>query len=173
MSTSKYRLTLSLIILFFCIVLMPACQSSADSKNGGHKAPDFTLLDLKNRTVTLADFKNKVVLINFFATYCPPCRMEIPDFVELQKKYEKEGFSVVGIDVDSNPSMVLPPFIQRFGINYPVLMGTSKVIQDYGNVYALPRTFILDRDHNIIRDYTGMISSEEAEPVIRKALGLK
>jgi peroxiredoxin len=150
-------------------MLMPACQSNADSQ----KAPDFTLLNLENKTVSLSDFKDKVVMINFFATYCPPCRMEIPDFVKLQARYEKEGFSVIGITVDDNPTVLLPPFIQRLGINYPVLQATSRVLQDYRNVYALPRTFILDRKHHIIRDYTGMVSEEEIEPVIKKALGLK
>ncbi len=175
MFAMKSRLPFQLLILIFCIMLMPACQSNADSKRGaGHdKAPDFTLLDLNNKTVTLDDFKGKVVMVNFFATYCPPCRMEIPDFVELQKKYEKEGFTVVGISVDENPTMLLPPFIKRLGINYPVLQATTKVLRDYRNVYALPRTFILNRDHEIIRDYTGMISAEEIEPVIKQALGLK
>ena len=158
-----------LVTALFCLVLMPACQSSADSQ----KAPDFTLLNLENKTVSLSDFKDKVVMINFFATYCPPCRMEIPDFVKLQDKYEKEGFTVIGITVDDNPTVLLPPFIQRLGINYPVLQATSRVLQDYRNVYALPRTFILDRKHHIIRDYTGMVSEEEIEPVIKKALGLK
>ncbi len=163
------RIPILLVTVLFCLVLLPACQSSADSQ----KAPDFTLLDLHNKTVRLSDFDNKVVMINFFATYCPPCRMEIPDFVKLQKKYEKEGFTVIGITVDENPTVMLPPFMERLGMNYPVLQATNKVLQDYRNVYALPRTFILDREHHIIRDYTGMVTEEEIEPIIKQALGLR
>ncbi len=163
------RLSVLLVTVMFCLVLMPACQSSADSK----KAPDFTLLDLHDNTVTLSDFKDKVVLINFFATYCPPCRMELPDFVDLQKEYGREGFQVIGISVDDNPKVILPPFLSRLGINFPVLQATAKVLSDYGNVYALPRTFILDRKHHLIRDFTGMVTREEIEPLIKKALGLK
>ena len=163
------RVEMLLVTILFCLVLMPACQSNADSQ----KAPDFTLLDLQDKTVSLSDFKDKVVMINFFATYCPPCRMEIPDFVKLQTKYEKEGFTVIGITVDDNPTVLLPPFMKRLGINYPVLQATNRVLQDYRNVYALPRTFILDRKHHIIRDFTGMVSEEEIEPVIKEALGLK
>ncbi len=163
------RLPILLVTVLFCLVLLPACQSSADSQ----KAPDFTLLDLHNKTVRLSDFDNKVVMINFFATYCPPCRMEIPDFVKLQKKYEKEGFTVIGITVDENPTVMLPSFMERLGMNYPVLQATNKVLQDYRNVYALPRTFILDREHHIIRDYTGMVTEGEIEPIIKQALGLR
>ncbi len=169
MFTNFKRISSLLITVLFCLILMPACRSNADSQ----KAPDFTLLDINNNTVNLSDFHNRVLLINFFATYCPPCRMEIPDFVKLQKLYEKEGFSVIGISVDDNPSSILPPFISRLNINFPVLQATSKVLEDYGNVYALPRTFILDRNHHIIRDYTGMVSEEEILPVIKDALGLK
>ncbi len=169
MFTYQKRLPVLLVTILFCLVLLPACQSSADSQ----KAPDFTLLDLHNKTVRLSDFDGKVVMINFFATYCPPCRMEIPDFVKLQKKYEKEGFTVIGITVDENPTVMLPPFMERLGINYPVLQATNKVLRDYRNVYALPRTFILDREHHIIRDYTGMVTEEEIEPIIKQALGLR
>lgn len=169
MRSKNKQITGLLITALFCLILMPACQSNADSQ----KAPDFTLLDLKNNTVNLSDFKNKVILLNFFATYCPPCRMEIPDFIALHKKYGKEGFTVLGISVDESPTVILPPFIKRLKINFPVLQATSKVLEDYGNVYALPRTFILDRDHKIIRDYTGMVYEEEIKPVIKKALGLK
>ena len=163
------RIEMLLVTVLFCLVLMPACQSNADSQ----KAPDFTLLDLNNKTVSLSDFKDKVVMINFFATYCPPCRMEIPDFVKLQDKYQKEGFTVIGITVDDNPTVLLPPFMKRLGMNYPVLQATNRVLRDYRNVYALPRTFILDRKHHIIRDFTGMVTEEEIEPVIKQALGLK
>jgi len=160
--------TLKHIMLFFaCLVVltfMPACQGKSEVS----RAPDFTLLNLAGNTVNLSDFKGKVVLINFFATYCPPCRMEIPDFIRLQEKFSPKGFTVIGISVDNDGERVLPPFVERLGINYPVLMATTKVLKDYGDIYALPVTFILDRDHKIVKKITGMVNEEELRPIIER-----
>ena len=149
--------------------LLPACRDAVDPAG----APDFMLLNLQGESITLSDYRGKVVLINFFATYCPPCRIEIPDFVRLQDRYASKGFTVIGISVDQNGERILPGFVRTLGIQYPVLLATSKVIKDYGNIYALPVSFLIDRDHRIIRHYTGMITEKELEPVIIKALGIK
>lgn len=149
-------------------IMLPACQTDANSG----KAPDFTLLNLQNETVSLSDFRGKVVILNFWATYCPPCRVEIPDFIRLQNQHGKDGLVVLGISTDPNGSQVLPRFVQAMEINYPVLLATSKVIEDYGNIYALPVTFVMDRDHKILKQYTGMVTQEELTPIVREALGL-
>jgi thiol-disulfide isomerase/thioredoxin len=112
------------------------------------------------------------VLINFFSTNCPPCRLEIPDFVFLQNQYGSKGFAVIGISVDRNGKRILPRFAQALRINYPILLATSKVISDYGNIYALPASFLIDRDHRIIKHYTGMVTKAELEPIIVNALGI-
>ncbi len=160
---------IGIVLVFISFSLFSACQSKADSSS----APDFTLLNLNGDRISLADFKGKVVLINFFATYCPPCRMEIPDFVELARRYGREGFAIIGISVDQNPRKVLPYFIQALKINYPVLLATQKVLRDYGNIYALPATFLLNRDHEIVKSYTGMITRAEIEPIIKRLLAEK
>ncbi|MEA1868393.1 MAG: TlpA disulfide reductase family protein [Thermodesulfobacteriota bacterium] len=146
---------------------MVACQGNADPSN----APDFTLLNLQNESVNLSDYKGQVVLINFFSTNCPPCRVEIPDFIRLQDQYGSKGFAVIGISVDQNGKRILPGFVQALRINYPILIGTSKVIRDYGNIYALPASFLIDRDHRILKHYIGMVTKDELEPIIIKALG--
>ncbi len=148
------------------LILMPACQGKTEMS----QAPEFTLLNLSGDTVNLSDYKGKVVLINFFATYCPPCRMEIPDFIKLQKEFGPAGFVVIGISVDNDGEQVLPPFVERLGINYPILLATTKVLRDYGNIYALPVTFILDRDHRIVQKITGMVDEDELRPVIEELL---
>ena len=148
-------------------ILLAACQGSADPSN----APDFTLLNLQDESVNLSDYKGQVVLINFFSTNCPPCRVEIPDFIRLQDQYGSKGFAVIGISVDQNGKRILPRFAQALRINYPILLGTSKVIRDYGNIYALPASFLIDRDHRILKHYTGMVTKDELEPIIIKALG--
>jgi len=156
-----------LVLLVSFVILLPACQGKADDES---RAPDFTLLNLAGDTVNLSDYRGKVVLINFFATYCPPCRMEMPDFVKLQARYAGKGFSVIAISVDNEPQKMLPPFVERMGLNFPVLLATTKVLKDYGNIYALPVTFILDRDHKIVKKITGMVDQEELEPVIEDLL---
>ena len=153
-----------LLAIFF--VFLPACQGKTDTSH----APDFTLLNLAGDTVNLSDYKGKVVILNFFATYCPPCRMEMPDFVELQKEYGKKDFTVIAISVDNDGERVLPPFVERLGINFPVLLATSKVLADYGNIYALPVTFVLDKEHKIVKKFTGMINKDEMKPIIEGLL---
>ncbi|OPL14296.1 MAG: hypothetical protein AVO38_11665 [delta proteobacterium ML8_D] len=150
------------------IILLSACQDGADPS----KAPDFTLLDLHNESVNLSEYKGQVVLINFFATNCPPCRAEIPDFVLLQNKYGPKGFAVIGISVDQDWERILPRFVQALNINYPILLATSKVIRDYGNIYALPSSFLIDKEHRILRHYTGMVNKDELEPIIVNALSI-
>ncbi len=158
--------TAFLLICIFMITLIPACQGKADSS----RAPDFDLLNLQGNIVSLKDYRGKVVLLNFFATYCPPCRMEIPDFIRLQDKYASKGFVVIGISVDQNGERILPDFIRRLGINYPVLLATQKVLKDYGNIYALPSTFIIDRNQDIVKHFTGLVTPSDVEPLIKKAL---
>ncbi len=163
---NNIRMTTLVGLLMALLVLMPACQGKTEVSS----APGFTLLNLAGNTVSLSDFEGKVVLLNFFATYCPPCRMEIPDFVRLQQEFGPKGFVVIGISVDNDGERILPPFVERLGINYPVLLATTKVLKDYGNIYALPVTFILDRDHKIVKKYTGMVNEEELRPIILKLL---
>jgi peroxiredoxin len=158
----------SLLFGLFGAIILPACQTDANSA----KAPDFTLLNLQNETVSLSDFTGKVVILNFWATYCPPCRVEIPDFIHLQDQYGKEGLVVIGISTDQNGEQILPGYVHAMKINYPILLATSKVIEDYGNIYALPVTFVIDRDHRILKQYTGMVTQDELAPVVQKALGL-
>ncbi|MEZ0328988.1 MAG: TlpA disulfide reductase family protein [Dissulfuribacterales bacterium] len=162
----KGLIKLQLVAILLFSLFFSACQGNA----GSSKAPDFTLLDVTSKMVNLSDFKGKMVLINFFATYCPPCRAEIPDFIKLQDKYRDKGFVVIGISVDEDWREVLPDFIQKKGMNYPVLIATSKVVKDYGNVYALPTSFLLDKNHNIVKKFTGMLSESELEPLIKQYL---
>lgn len=166
----KISIKLFTALFFLTAALMTsACRVNAD----GTKAPDFTLLNLENKKVNLSDFKGKVVLLNFWATYCPPCRAEIPDFVVLQNKYASKGFSAIGISVDDDWQEVLPSFVKTMKINYPILIANAKVLKDYGDIYALPATFIIDRQQKIIKSYTGMVTQDEIEPIILKALNQK
>jgi len=119
-------------------------------------APDFTLQDINGNEVTLSDFKGKVVVLNFWATWCPPCRKEIPVFIELYKKYKDEGLVIIGISLDREGKRVLIPFVKKFGINYPVLIGTKKVVDAYGGIRGIPTTFIIDKKGKIRKKHIGL-----------------
>jgi cytochrome c biogenesis protein CcmG/thiol:disulfide interchange protein DsbE len=136
-------------------------------------AKSFALLNYDNQLVNLSDFKDKMLLVNFFATYCPPCRAEMPDFIRLQEKYGDKGFNVIAISVDNEYDRLIPHFVKAAKINFPVLRATRQVVKDYGNVFALPVSFLLNKEHKIIEKINGPVSIEDIEPVIKKELGIK
>jgi len=131
-------------------------------------APGFTLVDMNGRLVSLADFKGKVAILDFWATWCPPCRREIPDFIKLQSEYGSKGAQIVGIALDQ-PNKI-KTFVKDNGMNYPVLLGTNEVAANYGGVEAIPTTFIIDKSGNIVAKYEGFRSKETFESQIKKLL---
>jgi cytochrome c biogenesis protein CcmG/thiol:disulfide interchange protein DsbE len=143
-----------------------ACSPDAPAAN-----LDFTLKDMNGVEVKLADLKGKVVLLNFWATWCGPCRLEIPWFVELQEKYADQGFRVVGISVDDPPE-ALPPFAKRFNINYPLVVGVDRedVQKAYGPIFGVPMTFIIGRNGRICMKHVGPASKEQFESEIKSLL---
>lgn len=127
----------------------PALSPSAASGT----APAFTLPDLSGRGVSLADFKGKVVVLDFWATWCPPCRKEIPDFITIQNEYGSKGVQVVGIALDELPKV--QDFVRSNGMNYPVLMGNDAITALYGGIEGIPTTFIIDRNGKITERFEG------------------
>ena len=125
-----------------------------------NKAPDFTLQALDDSSYTLSKMEGKVVLINFWATWCGPCRMEIPEFNELQKTYNERGLNILGISVSDNKKQ-LKNFTKSFAVDYPLLYGSAKdmnkIMRDYDGVYAVPSSFLIGKNGNIIWKYPGAI----------------
>jgi cytochrome c biogenesis protein CcmG/thiol:disulfide interchange protein DsbE len=136
----------------------------------GEQAPSFTLTSLDGSKVSLADFKGKVVILDFWATWCPPCKREIPDFIALQTKYGAQGLQVVGVAVSDEESAV-KKFVNDIGMNYPVLFGTPGVSAQYGGVESIPTTFVIDRDGRIRETFVGYRSADTFEAVIGPLLG--
>lgn len=133
-------------------------------------APDFELPTLDGRKVKLSDFRGHAVLLNFWATWCSPCKIEMPWFVDAQKQYGKDGLVVLGVAMDDTASAKIAEFAHEMGVNYPVLLGTDKVSDDYGDVRALPTTFYIDRNGMIVAKTVGLLGREEVESDVKQAL---
>ena len=117
-------------------------------------APDFTLPQVNGPSLTLSSYRGQVVLLDFWATWCVPCREEIPHFVELQDKYRAHGLQIIGVSMDDSADPVRP-FAQQFHMNYPIVMGNAKIGEQYGGVLGLPIAFLLDRDGRITKKHIG------------------
>ena len=140
----------SAVIIFVVAGLFTIGTSTLEAQ----EAPDFTLTDINGDQLSLSDYSGKVIILNFWATWCGPCKMEIPDFIDLQNKYG-EDLVIIGVSLDQNGPKAVVPFAKKYEINYPVVYGNGQVVQDYGGVRGIPTTFIIDRDLNIQRKYVG------------------
>lgn len=133
-------------------------------------APDFTLQSLDGKSMQLSDFRGKAVLLNFWATWCSPCKIEMPWFIELQKQYGAQGLQIVGVAMDDSSKEDIAKFAQEMGVNYPVLIGKEAVGDAYGGVPALPESFFIGRDGKIVDKIIGLKGKSEIEDSIKKAL---
>ncbi len=136
----------------------------------GTDAPDFTLDSLNGNSVRLSDLRGKAVLLNFWATWCSPCKIEMPWFIEFQQQYGPQGLQIVGVAMDDSSKEDIAKFAKEMGVNYPVLLGKEAVGDAYGGVPALPESFFIGRDGKIVDKIVGLKGRSEIEDSIRKAL---
>jgi peroxiredoxin len=129
-------------------------------------APDFTLKDLDGRDVRLTDFRGQVVMVNFWATWCPPCRAEIPDFIELQSQLGPKGLQIIGISLDDEGSAKVAPFASQNRINYTMLVNGNGAANRYGGIEGIPTTFLLDRQGRVVERRAGITPREHWQQVI-------
>jgi peroxiredoxin len=159
-----------IIVLAAGIYLFPLVQNRfafAQSRPSAHEtAPDFLLRDLGGRNIHLSDYKGKVVLVNFFASWCPPCKMEIPGFEKMYTSHQDRGFAVIGIGLDD----VSPSFINEMGITYPVVAANDNVVSDYGNISSIPVSFLVGKDGRIIKKIMGMYFETSMRNDVENAL---
>jgi len=127
------------------------------------KAPDFTLKDASGKRLSLSDLKGKVVLLNFWATWCGPCKVEIPWFIEFEKQYQAQGFTVLGVSMDEDGWKAITPYVSEHHVNYPVVLGDEDVNQRYGGIDALPTTFVIARDGKVSAIHQGLPEQGRAE----------
>jgi thiol-disulfide isomerase/thioredoxin len=135
-------------------------------------APDFTLTDINGAKLSLSDYKGKVVLLDFWASWCGPCRIEIPWFVQMQEKYRDQGFAVLGVAMQDTPDSV-NNFYQQFRLNYPVAMGNAQLAALYGGIYGLPTSFVIGRDGRIYSQHSGTTGAGVFEKEIEQLLADK
>jgi thiol-disulfide isomerase/thioredoxin len=153
---------LALFIVFISITsVFYGCQvknqKKEEPKTGQeHKMPSFTLLSIDGTTINSEQFKGKVLLIDFWATWCPPCREAIPHLIELKKEYKDKDFDIIGISLDGSDKIdKVKKFASDIGINYIVCMGTESVENDFGGIPAIPTIFLIDKNGNIINKWIG------------------
>ena len=134
-------------------------------------APDFTLKDADGKQVKLSDYKGKVVLLNFWATWCGPCKIEIPWFMDFEQTYKDKNFAVLGVSLDEDGWEAVKPFIEQRKINYRVVIGTEQVATQYGDVDSLPTTFMIDREGRVAAVHIGLVSKSDYIHDITDLLG--
>ena len=150
-------------ILAVCFVLactLTSCAKTAN-KTSAKGAPEFTLQDGNGQTVRLSDYKGKVVLLDFWATWCGPCKIEIPWFMEFEQQFKDRGFAVLGVSMDDDGWKVVNPYVKNMKINYRVLLGNDQVGALYGGLDSLPTTFLIDRQGKIVARHIGIDSGKE------------
>ncbi|MBT3606007.1 MAG: TlpA family protein disulfide reductase [Candidatus Latescibacteria bacterium] len=158
--------TLGFLALAFIIIWESYAVSNADSSNNVQKrAPDFELLNLEGKSVSLSDHNGKIRIVDFWATWCPPCRAEIPHFNALTQRYPE--LVILGIALDREGPQVVKSFAEEFKVQYPLLMGNIKTVQAFGNIESIPTTFVIDQKGFIIRKYVGYRSQEVFEADIQ------
>ena len=168
--------------LFFVAVLVAAmlyvashgikgANNNSESLDvAGKPAPDFTLESLDGKNIQLSGYKGQAVLLNFWATWCGPCKIEMPWFVDLQKEYGPQGLQIVGVAMDDASKDDIAKFVKEMGVNYPILIGKEAVGNDYGGVNVLPTTFFIDRDGKIVAREFGLQSRSLFVDNIKKSL---
>jgi peroxiredoxin len=138
----------------------------------GKAAPEFSLKTLDGRTVKLSDFQGKVVLLNFWATWCAPCRVEMPWLVDFYSRYHAQGLEIVGVSVDDDAREKVAAFIRARNINYTIVLKDEAVADAYGGLRFLPQSFFIGRDGRVIKQTYGVRSKDEFEDDIRRAMGI-
>lgn len=171
-----FKITASIFIVL--VLLFTGCNKKTSNEKpvtpeaitkGESIAPDFSLADANGGNIKLSDYKGKVVIIDFWATWCPPCRKGIPDLIDIKKQYGDEVI-IIGISVDDDSKGDVMPFIQKMGINYPIVYSTPEVVQAYGGIDGIPTSFVIDKGGKIVDTHIGLVPKEDFTSVIDKLL---
>jgi thiol-disulfide isomerase/thioredoxin len=159
---------MQLLGIVFAAIVMSFSPTSSVGQEG--KAPQFELTDVSGRTVRLSNYQGKVVLINFWATWCPPCRAEMPDLVRLQREHAKEGLQIIGITYPPEQKDRVRRFARSLKVNYPIILGTRELKARFSSDETLPLTVVIDRDGKVSEIISGILLREEFDEKIKPLL---
>lgn len=169
----KYFLALTILLsvnTFSSDFMNHAVSADKNISLSSDKAPDFSLKSVDGKTVKLSDYKGKVVIIDFWATWCPPCRKGIPDLISIQNEF-KDKVVIIGISLDREKTIKdVPGFVKSYGINYPVVYGDDKVVTDYGGIQSIPTAFVIDKNGNIADSHVGLTDKDTYVNKIKELL---
>lgn len=153
-----------LLLLLFASLALAGCSEQQDEQpratsgvGKGQQAPDFTLSDMQGKKVSLADFRGKVVLINFWASWCPPCRKEMPSMERLYRQYQQQGLVILAVNVEKNGAQAVQRFLQQTPYSFPILLDTDAEVQNRYKVFRFPESFIIDRNGKVVEKVIGAI----------------
>lgn len=156
----------TLVVLSALVVFFTGFSAGKSAK----KAPNFSLKTADGTVIDLSKLKGKTVVVNFWATWCGPCRAEIPAFLEVYEKYKSKGLEIVGVSLDQGGWSEVTPFVKKFNIAYPVVIGSEKLTKQYGGVDAIPTTFIIDKNGLIVNQHIGGLKKLDLENMIKGIL---
>jgi peroxiredoxin len=166
----KHYLRVLLVCGLTGILLCGCSRQDSDVESSAGAAPEFALKDVDGTVYRLSDFRGNVVILNFFATWCGPCRQEIPDLVKLYQGFAEHGLRIIGVSMDEGGADVLKPFIRQYNMTYPVVLATRQMVLDYGGVQGIPNTFLIDRKGLISENFMGLVPGYQVESSVRRLL---
>ncbi|HVF49946.1 MAG TPA: TlpA disulfide reductase family protein [Pyrinomonadaceae bacterium] len=166
----RARFLLTISTRFIPIIFLCALPPFAFGQDARTKAPPLTLRDLRGRTLRLSDYRGRVVLLNFWATWCPPCRAEMPELIRMQREYRARGLRVIGITYPPQTRRRVQRFVRQLKVNYTIALGTKATKTLFHQSETLPLTVVIDREGNIREIIEGILLPEEFEQKIRPLL---
>jgi thiol-disulfide isomerase/thioredoxin len=179
----RWALAGLLVAALAALQTLPSCdwlkEKPGGSAGGGREAPNVTFKSLDGSDLDLRSLRGKVVVVNFWATWCEPCQIEIPWMIGFQQEYGPRGFTIVGVAMDDEGKSVVQPFVntktfdvdgRKMAMNYPIVLGNDEVAQKFGGLIGLPTSFVIDRNGKIVKKYLGLVSKPALDEEIKKLL---
>ena len=158
-----------IILALVAILWIAGCGAGAPTEPAG-ELPEILLKDLSGREVSLSSYRGKVLLVDFWATWCGPCEAAIPHLMKLQERYRDQGVTVLGIALDVGGAKVVTPYVEERKVNYPILLGDESTARAFGGIPGVPTSFIIDRSGRIVHRYVGLVDQDAYADLIQTLL---